>query len=106
MRAAAGMDDPNNQTRADRTHFREVYENRGFWSSCGYDGLAVVFDLPLENFQSVPDDQKRALMRLLAHLAKAGDASMQDRIREFECLTVEKRLVGLLHLSTLLAARE
>jgi hypothetical protein len=104
MRAAAGMDDPNDQTRPDRTYFREIYENSGFWSSCGYDGLAMVFDLPLENFQALPEDQKRALRRLLAHFAKTGDGSLQDRIRELESLTVEKRLTGLVQLSTQFAA--
>lgn len=98
------MDDANNQTRSDRAYFREIYENSGFWSSCGLDGLTVVFDLPLENFRSLPDDQKRALMRLLAHLAKIGDGPLQDRIRELESMTVEKRLTGLVHLSTQFAA--
>ena len=93
------MDNPSNRTKADRNYFHEVYQNSGFWSSCGFDGLAVVFDLPLESLQSLSDDQMRGLMRLLAHLAKMGDGSLRDRIRELEGLTVEKRLMGLVRLS-------
>jgi hypothetical protein len=85
-------------------YFQQVCDNNGFWSCCGYDGLAVVFDLPLESLQSLPDDQKRALMRLLVQLAGIGRESLRDRVREIERLPIDKRLTVLVDLSTQFAA--
>jgi hypothetical protein len=93
------MDDPKGRTEEDRVHFQEMYANSGLWSCCGYDGLSLVFDLPLEDLRSLAELQKQALMRLLAHLAKIEDESLLGRIRALEKLTIEERLTGLMQLS-------
>jgi hypothetical protein len=98
------MDDPKSQPQRTRTDFQGIYAEGGFWSCCGYDGLSMVFDLPLEAVQSLPEDQKRALMRLLGHLAKGGDEALQGQMRELESLTAKERFTGLVHLSARFAA--
>ncbi len=98
------MDDPKNQTKTNRAHFRDIYEDGEFWSCYGYDGLSIVFNLPLEAVQSLPEDQKHALLRLLGSVATTGDESLQDEIRALESLTAKERVTGLVHLSARFAA--
>jgi hypothetical protein len=96
-------DDPKSQPH--RTlYFRDIYAEGGFWSCCGYDGLSVAFDLPLEAVQSLPEDQKRDLMRLLGNLAKGEDEALQVQMRELEGFPAKERIAGLLHISARLAA--
>jgi len=97
------MDAPKNPTKADSGYFRRIYEDSGFWSCCGYDGLSVAFDLPLEDLRSLPEEQKQTLMHLLAHLAGERDEALLDRIRGLETLATEERLAGLVSLGSRLA---
>lgn len=98
------MVDPRSQTKNSFSDFLYIYQDGGFWSCCGYDGLSLVFDLPLDALHSLPEDQKRALMHVLSHLAKTGDESLQDQIRALEGRTLKERLTGLVHLSAQYAA--
>ena len=98
------MDDAISQPHRTRADYQAIYAESEFWSSCGYDGLSVVFDVPLDALQSLPEDQTRALMRLLGNLAKEGDEALAGRMRELEGLTAKQRFSGLLHLSARFAA--
>jgi hypothetical protein len=92
-------DDPQRQPHRTLAYFREIYAEGGLWSCCGYDGLSMAFDLPLDAVQSLSEDQKRALMRLLGRLAKGEDEALRGQMRGLEDLTAEERLTGLMGLS-------
>lgn len=98
---AAIMNRPKSETKGTLDFYRGAFENGGFWSCFGYDGLAVIFDLPLESIRSLSEAQKRDLMRLLSHLA---DATCEDLRRELQVLegrSEEDRLAGIVRLSGL-----
>ena len=59
----------------------------------------MAFDLPLDAVQSLSEDQKRALMRLLGRLAKGEDEVLRGRMRGLEDLPAQERLTGLMCLS-------
>src|SRR5215469_13080330 len=84
--------------------FKEIYCRNGFWSSLGYDGLSLVFNLPLEALQSLSEEQKRSLMRLLGHLAEGRNEKLVVQVREVENLTPKDRVEHLVKLSTEFAA--
>jgi len=98
------MTDPKHQNEWDLAYFRQIYENSGYWSCVGYDGLSIAFDVPLEDFRHLAEHQKHALMRLLGHLAKMGDESLLGQIRGLERLTAHDRLTHLVDLSGRFAA--
>jgi hypothetical protein len=81
------------------TYYRDLRANSGLWSCCGYEGLAVVFDLPLEAVRSLPEDRKRAIMGLLKRLAEPGAEELRDQARELDGRNCEDRLAGILRLS-------
>ena len=92
------MGDPNSQPRTP-SDFRDILAQSGFWSCCGYDGLSIVFDVPLEAVQSLSEGQKRAMMRLLHRLAEGMDEKLKNQIADLERLTAEDRFAGLVSLS-------
>jgi hypothetical protein len=93
------MGDPNSQPRRTPSDFRDILAQSGFWSCCGYDGLSVVFDVPLEAVRSLSEGQKRAMMRLLHQLAEGLDEKLKNQIAELEPLAAEDRFVDLVRLS-------
>ena len=93
------MGDPNSHPLRTPSDFRDILAQSGFWSCCGYDGLSIVFDVPLEAVQSLSEEQKRAMMRLLHRLAEGMDEKLKNQIAELERLDAEDRLVGLVRLS-------
>ena len=98
------MTDRHNGPRRTQADFKEILAQSGFWSCCGYDGLSVAFDVPVEAVQSLSEEQKRALMRLLSHLADAEDKALEHRIEELDGLTAEERFINLVKLSGRFAA--
>ena len=64
----------------------------------------MVFDVPIEAVRSLPEEQKRALMRLLSHLSDGGDEALQDQIRELDSLSAKERFIGLMNLSARFAS--
>src|SRR5262249_62172712 len=93
------MGDPNSQPRRTPSDFRDILAQSGFWSCCGYDGLSIVFDVPLDAVQSLAEGQKRAMMRLLLRLAEGTDEKLKNQIAELERFAAEDRLVGFVSLS-------
>ena len=93
------MGDPNSHPLRTPSDFRDVLAQSGFWSCCGYDGLSIVFAVPLDAVQSLSEEQKRAMMRLLHRLAEGMDEKLKNQIAELEHLGAEDRLVGLVRLS-------
>jgi hypothetical protein len=80
--------------------YRQAYENGELWSCCGYDGLSIVFDLPLPAVQSLAENQKRGLMGLLAHLAAIEEEDLRDEVPALtdqsseDCVAVLLRLAA------------
>jgi hypothetical protein len=97
---AANMSDANGLTRGSFEYYRDVRKNSGLWSCCGYDGLSVVFLLPLEAVRSLPENQKRGLMGLLTHLGEPGGEDLRSQVGELEDRNAEDRLAGVVRLST------
>jgi|SRR4029450_9855202 hypothetical protein len=93
------MGDPNSQPRRTPFDFRDILAQSGFWSCCGYDGLSIVFDVPLEAVQSLSEGQKRAMMRLLNRLAEGMDEQLKNQIADLLRLAAEDRFAGLVRLS-------
>ena len=93
------MDDPNSRPRRTSSDFRGFLIHSGFWSTCGYDGLSVVFDLPVDSIRSLSEGQKRALMRLLHRLAEGTDEELESEVARLESVAVEDRFVSLVTLS-------
>jgi hypothetical protein len=93
------MGNPKDQDHGNTADFKAIYEHSGFWSSYGYDGLSVVFDVPLEAVRTLSEPQKLALMRLLGRLAEDSDESLRDQVQEFARLTPKERLIVLVRLS-------
>jgi 3-dehydroquinate dehydratase-1 len=88
-----------NQPRRTQSDFRDFLAHSGLWSCCGYDGLSIVFDVPLEAVQSLSEGQKRDMMRLLHRLAEGMDEKLKNQIAELEQVAAEDRLAGLVSLS-------
>jgi hypothetical protein len=93
------MDKPRDQNKGSAADFKIIWEDGEFWSCWGYDGLSMVFDLPLEPFERLLEPQKRALMRLLRHLAAGLDEALHNQINGLQDLTAEERLTILVALS-------
>ncbi len=95
------MNRPKNEAKGTLDFYRGAFENGGFWSCFGYDGLAVVFDVRLESIQSLSELQKRSLMRLLSHLAEARCEDLRNEMQALEGCSEEDRLTGVIRLSEL-----
>jgi hypothetical protein len=92
------MSDPIS-SRGQDSRFQQLYENGGFWSCCGYDGLSVAFDLPLDAVRSLSEEQKQALIRLITRLAKTSDDQLHKDVRRLDNLDSGARLSALLQIS-------
>jgi hypothetical protein len=79
--------------------FQRLYADSGFWSCCGYDGLSVAFDVPLEAIRSLHEGRKQALIRLITRLANTGDDALLNELQRLDSLSGEERLAGLVELS-------
>ena len=93
------MSDANDLTRRSLDYYRDVRENSGLWSCCGYDGLSGVFHVPLETVRSLAENQKRALMGLLTHLSEPSEEELRKQVGELEDRSSEDRLAGIVRLS-------
>jgi hypothetical protein len=82
-----------------QNRFQRIYADSGFWSCCGYDGLSVAFDLPLEAIRSLPEARKRALVRLITRLANTFDDDLLNELQRLDSLSGKERLAGLTQLS-------
>ena len=83
----------------DLTPFRVWRDNSGFWSDFGYDGLSLVFDVPLAALQTLPEAKKLALFRLLVYLADTPNDPLHARVQALATQPAEQRLFVLLDLS-------
>ena len=84
---------------AQDNRFRQLFAHSGLWSCCGYDILTLAFDLPLDAVRSLPEEQKRALVRLLGRLATSDEGSLRNEVLGLESLSSDDRLAGLTQLS-------
>jgi hypothetical protein len=91
---------PKSQAKGTLDFYRCAYENGGFWSCFGYDGLAVIFELPVETVRSLSENEKRGLMALLFRLADVAYDDLRREVQALEDRSDEERLAGLLHLRT------
>jgi hypothetical protein len=92
---------PKSQAKGTLDFYRCAYENGGFWSCFGYDGLAVIFDLPVETLRSLSENQKRGLIALLFRLTEVAHEDLRREVQALEERGDEDRLARLLHLSSL-----
>jgi hypothetical protein len=83
----------------DQTPFQAWRDNNGFWSDFGYDGLSLVFDVPLTDLQKLSEAKKMALFRLMVYLADAPDDPLQAQVQALSTRPAEQRMVVLLDLS-------
>jgi len=83
----------------DLTLFQAWRDNNEFWSDFGYDGLSLVFGVPLTDLQKLPEAKKMALFRLMVYLADTPDDPLQAQVRALATRPAEQRLVVLLDLS-------
>jgi hypothetical protein len=83
----------------DLTPFQAWRDNNGFWSNFGYDGLSLVFDVPLAALQTLPEAKKLVLFRLLVYLADTPNDPLHARVQALATQPAEQRLVVLLDLS-------
>jgi len=83
----------------DLTLFQAWRDNNGLWSDFGYDGLSLVFDVPLVALQNLPEAKRRALFRLLAYLADTPNDPLCARVQALATQPAEQRLIILLDLS-------
>ena len=83
----------------DLTAFQTWRDDNGFWSDFGYDGLSLVFDVPLTDLQTLPEAKKLALFRLLVYLADTPNDPLHARVQALATQPAEQRLVVLLDLS-------
>ncbi len=81
------------------TSFQTWRQNSGFWSACGYDGLSVVFDVPLDSLHALPETKKQALFRLMVHLADMPDDSLHTQVQALAAQPADQRLRVLVDLS-------
>ena len=83
----------------DLTPFRVWRDNSGFWSDFGYDGLSLVFDVPLTDLQQLPEAKRMALFRLMVYLADTPDDPLQAQMQALATRPAGQRLAVLLDLS-------
>lgn len=83
----------------DQTPFRVWRESSGFWSNFGYDGLSIVFDVPLEDIHVLAEAKKMALFRLMCYLADTPGDPLQEQVRVLATRPADQRLAVLLDLS-------
>ena len=86
------------------TDFKKIWADSAFWSCCGYDGLSLVFNLPLEVVRSLPEGKKRALLKLIGCLAQETDQNLRVRVESLRDLTPAERLVALVEYSARFAS--
>jgi hypothetical protein len=60
--------------------FKSIWENRELWSCFGYGTVEIVLNLPSAEFESLQEDQKRSLVRLLQRLARNEEQELRNRI--------------------------
>lgn len=77
------------------------YDDPTFWSDFGEEGLAVVFDLPLDSLRSLTASQRQALFGLFLELA---DDPVHPSLPELARLAGEPVAVRLARLLQLAAA--
>ena len=92
------------EARKDLTPFQAWRDNHGFWSDFGYDGLSLVFDVPLADLQKLSDTTKMALFRLVVYLADTPDDPLHAQVQALATQSAEQRLVVLLDLSARFSA--
>ncbi len=92
------------EARKDLTPFQAWRDNNGFWSDFGYDGLSLVFDVPLADLQKLPDSTKMALFRLMVYLADTPDDPLHTQVQALATQSAEQRLTALLDLSAQFSA--
>ena len=83
----------------DPTPFQVWCDNSEFWSDFGYDGLSLVFGVPLDTFRGLPEAQKMALFRLMVYLADRPDDPLQAQVQALATPSADLRLAALLDLS-------
>ncbi len=83
----------------DLTPFRAWRDNSAFWSDFGYDGLSLVFDVPLTDLQQLSEAKRMALFRLMVYLADTPDDPLQARVQALATQPAGQRLAVLLDLS-------
>jgi hypothetical protein len=94
--------EPVTEAGRDLTAFQTWREDGGFWSTFGYDGLSLVFDVPLTEVQELPEAKRVALFRLMVYLADTPNDPPQAQVQalaELAELPAEQRLAALLDLS-------
>ena len=94
------MADPANERPQSPVDYKSIREQSGFWSACGYDGLSIVFDIPIEAFRSLSEPQKHALMRLFSYPAEEHEDGLNEQIQALATLTEKERFIALVELST------
>ncbi len=82
-----------------QTPFQAWRDNSGFWSDFGYDGLSLVFGVPLPDLQKLSEAKKMALFRLMVYLADTPDDPLEAQVQALATRPAEQRLVVLLDLS-------
>jgi len=85
--------------RRDLPAFQAWRDNNEFWSDFGYDGLSLVFGVPLADLQKLPDATKMALFRLMVYLADTPDDSLHTQVQALATQSAEQHLIALLDLS-------
>ena len=90
--------------RRDLPTFQAWRDNNEFWSDFGYNGLSLVFDVPLAALQTLPEAKKLALFRLLVYLTDTPDDPLHARVQALATQPAEQRLVVLLDLSARFSA--
>ena len=83
----------------DLTPFGVWRDYSGFWSDFGYDGLSLVFDVPLADLQQLPEAKRMALFRLMVYLADTPDDPLQAQMQALATRPAGQRLAVLLDLS-------
>ncbi len=83
----------------DRTPFQVWRDNSEFWSDFGYDGLSLVFGVPLDTLRGLPEEKRLALFRLMVYLADRPDDPLQAQVQALATPPTEQRLAALLELS-------
>lgn len=83
----------------DLTPFQVWRDNSGFWSDFGYDGLSLVFDVPLADLQRLPEAKRMALFRLMVYLADTPDDPLHAQMQALATRPAGQRLAALLDLS-------
>ncbi len=81
------------------TPFQVWRDNSEFWSDFGYDGLSLVFGVPLDTLRGLPEEKRLALFRLMVYLADRPGDPLQAQVQALAMPPTEQRLAALLELS-------